>query len=782
MQEDNEPVVGRIEANVIPRVAPAIVLALALMGAYASVAAAVPRAADTKRVALADALVQLQDQGYRIVFSTDLVPPALAIEVPSVTLANVRRALPAVGLRLTQADGYWLVMADTGVADTDTASRTPIDVDPETLVETIIVTGTRHRLPQRSVTGSANTMLAEEISVMPTLGGDAMRVGNRLPGISSVGVSARPRVRGGLQDELLIMVDGVELLDAFHLADFQSIFSTIDDRTVDAIDVYTGGFPARYGNRMSGVMEVSTLKQADKPGTELGISMLSLFANRRGSIGDDTDYLVSVRKSNLDLLIDQLNSNRGTPRYWDAYGRLGHRFSDDTRLYGGAFLTSDDVSLADDEKTADSKVDSRYLWGRLELKHSDTLRSATVFTYTGSKRDKNQFSPDEDEANGFLDYNQKIRKYSLRSDFSHQAGERLMEFGWQVEYGRSEYDAEAIITRGKLGEILGGEEMFDFDIHTEPKGWSGGVYWSGEFPVGERWVLQPGLRWDFQEYDPLRQSDQVSPRMGIAFSPSHAWTFRVDAGRFRQPEGIHEMQVADGVSSFFEPQRSDHIIAGARWTAAPDWELRAEIYQKRYRRTKGRFENIFNPFVMVPELEPDRVGFRPDRARAKGGDVELRRGVGERFTGIVRYSYMDAEDRIDSRWIPRRWSQRHTVNAIASWEGDSFTLAAALTWHTGWRSAIPPEMLPEDETIAVADILNNTELKDYISFDVSFSRTWDLGRTQVTLFADVTNVFDRRNLAGLDFDLEEQDGFIVFIPDEEVLLPRIPSVGVLIAF
>ena len=52
-------------------------------------------------------------------------------------------------------------------------------------------------------------MLAEELSAVPTLAGDAMRVTNRLPGVSSVGASARPRVRGGLQDELLVVVDGV---------------------------------------------------------------------------------------------------------------------------------------------------------------------------------------------------------------------------------------------------------------------------------------------------------------------------------------------------------------------------------------------------------------------------------------------------------------------------------------------------------------------------------------------------------------------------------------------
>ncbi|MDH3641822.1 MAG: TonB-dependent receptor [Gammaproteobacteria bacterium] len=740
------------------------------------------------RVPLADALVQLQDQGHRIVFSTDLVAADLVVEVAAVTLPNVRRALPGVGLKLEEADGYWLVTRAVAVEPSlEPPDRGSIADD---LVETIIVTGTRHRVPQRSVSGSATTMLAEELSVVPVLAGDAMRITNRLPGVSSVGVSARPRVRGGLQDELLIMVDGVELLEAFHLADFQSVFSTIDDRTVDAIDVYTGGFPARYGNRMSGVMEVSTLKQADKPGTEIGISVFSLFANRRGSIGKDTDYLVSARRGNLDLVTKQVNSKVGTPRYHDAYARLSHRISDDARLFGGIFYTRDDVSLkedaddADGGKTADSDIDSRYLWSRLDLQHTPALSSATVFTYTGSKRDKNQVSPDDDEdSQGFLDYNQKTRKYSLRTDLSYRFGEQLMEFGWQAEYARSEYDATAIISHGDLGEIFGGEEQFAFDIHTDPKGWTGGAYWSGEFALSERWVLQPGIRWDFQDYDPVTSSDHISPRLGIKFSPSPAVTFRVDAGRFHQPQGIHELQVSDGVAQFFRPQRSDHFIAGIEWVGLPEWEVRAEVYEKQYRHPRRRFENLFNPFVMVPELEPDRVGFSPDKARAKGADLEIRRYIGERFTGVVRYSYMDAEDRIGASWVPRRWSQRHTVNAIASWEADNYVLAAAVTWHTGWRSSRPPPSLGEDETLAIPDVLNNFELPAYLSFDVSLSRTWQRGRSSITLFADVTNVINRDNLAGIDYDLDEdEDGTFLFTPDEETLMPIVPSIGVLIAF
>ena len=67
-------------------------------------------------------------------------------------------------------------------------------------------------------------------------------------------------------------------------------------------------------------------------------------------------------------------------------------------------------------------------------------------------------------------------------------------------------------------------------------------------------------------------------------------------------------------------------------------------------------------------------------------------------------------------------------------------------------------------------MLNNFELPEYLSIDLSISRTWELGRSTLTLFADITNILNRDNLAGIDFDLDEEDGVFFFTPDEETLM------------
>ena len=335
-----------------------------------------------------------------------------------------------------------------------------------------------------------------------------------------------------------------------------------------------------------------------------------------------------------------------------------------------------------------------------------------------------------------------------------------------------------------MADIIDAEREVDRDIEPGPDGWSGGAYWAGEWELGSGWLLQPGLRWDFQDYYLQRSTDhQLSPRLGLAWEFSDAMLARLSVGRFYQPEGIQELQVLDGVTRFFPPQRSDQAIAGIEWRQN-SWEFIGEAYYKRYEDTKGRWENMFNPFVLLPEMEPDRIELEPDQARAWGIDLDLNYEIGTNLVGVLRYSYMQADDRIEGEWIPRRWSQEHTVNSSLSWRRDALSLSAAVTWHSGWRSSKLPAFVAEGEVIPIEDVLNNAELRDYFSLDVSARYGWVIGRTYLQVYADISNITDRQNQAGIDYDIdEEQDpGGFVITPDRETLLGRVSSVGITLSF
>ena len=794
-------------------------------------------------VSLVDALTRLRDQGYEIFYSNDLVTSSQRINISVVDIENVRAALPQLGLSLTRSGDSWLVVSDLSAASVldlqiVSASGDPIDdvefrmvgekaqrvtraansifavklpagprkavtiraenhyprtirlagpgevivLQPLGRIENVIVTGSRHVVASGVGMDSSTTLSAEEMDAAPALAGDAMRVTARLPGIASVGISAKPFVRGGVEDETLTLLDGIELLDPYHLADFQSIFSSVDARLVDEINVYTGGFPARYGNRMSGVLDISTLESDVAAHTEVGVSVLSSFVNTRGLSDDQrTDWVASARHGNLDLLTNWLDPQWGNPKFDDAYLRVGRRLGEGVKVLAGVMMSHDNISITDQSEIAGSDIDTTYWWTRLDATHTESLHSSTSLTYVTSDREKTETNLERDAAQGFLKYNQAMKEYVLRSDFTYSKDARLIEFGATAEYGESRYDSRALIDRGAIGVLLGGSRVDAFDIHTDPSGWSGSAYWSGEFWVFNRIALQPGVRWDFQNYVNGCPS-QVSPRFSVRWNTTDRTTLRLSTGRYYQPERIHEMKVTDGVDHFLSPQQSDHVVGSLEWDPRPGVRIGIEVYSKDYEATSIRFENLFNRFVLLPEIEPDRVAISSNRARVRGADIETRFDITDQVSGALAYSYLDADDRIGGSWEPRAWSQRHTLQGMLIWRTEPSSVAVGVTWHSGWRTTRLPNSFPVGTQIPLAAIYNNGTLSDYASFDLSASYSWHFGRASITAQADVTNAFNRSNHGGVDYSAVETAGEVELFRTDEALLPWVPTVGIVIAF
>ncbi len=744
--------------------------------------AAADATAGPRPMALAEFIDLLQRQGYTILYSSDLVDASQRVSVDQVDLPALERGLAEFGLRLEQREGVWVIVRGTPPAPAEPDAPAPAADRP--VLETVIVTGSLHHLPSAESAGSTYSFTPEALNAVPSTASDAMRVALRLPGISSVGVSARPQIRGGLADEMLFIQDGVELLEPFHLADYHSAYSNIDFYTVESLDVYTGGFPARYGNRMSGVMDIRNQWRQDRFNTNIGVSTFSDFANTRGDFGGahPGSWFLSYRQGDLEKLTDYVQAQSGKPKYWDATARMNLAVSDRLELSFGGAAAGDDIDFRGEFERSSSNIDNYYLWSAADWQPGDTARGRLTLSWLDFERNQDQRSFEAEAKGGYLDYRQQVRRVALRNDWSFLRSGVLVETGWQLEYGEGRYDNTSLIDRGELADILGTQRLIVRDLGPDPDGFSGGAYLQAQWQPVERLTLQPSLRWDVQDYYLDGDSrDQYAARLGVIYDLNDETRARLSLGRFYQPEGIQELQVLDGVGSFFPPQHSDQVIAGLEWRRGA-LELLGDVYYKRYGAQKERFENVFNPFVLLPEMEPDRVGIQPSKARAQGIDLASGYRFSESLRSHLRYSYMDAQDRLDGRWVDRRWSQRHTVNGDLSFEKGGFSLSLAATWNSGWRSSKLPAFVPEGTVIPVATILNNTLLRDYFSIDIGAGQYWDIGRVRLRVYADISNVTDRHNQAGIDFDVENVPGGYELVPDQETVLGRIVSLGVTLSF
>ena len=116
--------------------------------------------------------------------------------------------------------------------------------------------------------------------MLPHFGDDLYRAVMVVPGVSGGDISGRFNVRGGLHDEVLVRLDGLELFEPLHLKDFQGVFTILDPNVIGSLEVTTGGYPVEFGDRMTAVLDMTTLKPRSRRTGEVG-----LHRNRRiGSI------------------------------------------------------------------------------------------------------------------------------------------------------------------------------------------------------------------------------------------------------------------------------------------------------------------------------------------------------------------------------------------------------------------------------------------------------------------------------------------------------------------
>lgn len=739
--------------------------------------------------------------GFNLFYSNALVPPSLALaqrpdpqQTPGAPLEQLRTWLQPLGLTLRASHRQrWLVVR---LPQQQTAqARRASDTDPQTdtlagaadVLPELVVVSSRYRVGDEALL-PAQQLTQADLNAVPEIGEDALRVLNHLPGMATLGLSAQPHIRGGLRDENLVLFNQIELLEPFHLRDFQSIFSGLNPSLIQSIDVFTGGFPARYGNRMSGVTDIQPNYPDTAFGGEAGLSLLTSSLALYGTAADGAgNWSASARRGNLDLVTRQVNDSVGEPRYADWLLQYRHQLRNGAEFDLGVLGYDDDVLLQEfdtDGEIASSSYENRYLW--LQQRRELGLRwtSSWLLSYgrIRHRRDGLLFDEDLDNGSGTVDDRRDYRVWHLKQRTEFQQTARLKwEFGAELRHQDAAYDYTAAIRRGVLADFIGLPVELDLRSQVDLRGPSGGTFVSARWQATPRLAVEAGLRLDFQDYYQGGSETQLGPRGGLRLDLTDHSTLRLSAGRFYQPQSINELQVTDGLEQLQAPQSADHFIASfSHRFGASGLSLRAEAFQKRFRNPKRRFENLFNPLVLLPELAADRVEIAPSSARARGYELSLSYRPRPTFSAWLAYSDLEVEDRIENRWQPRAWDQGASIVGGLSWQPGRWQFSLSLQQHEGWRTTRLPDSVDGFDALTLKQA--QARLPAFISWNTRLSRSWGSERDAFTLFFEVTNLLDRENVGGIEFSVEEDDaddaggGFTVE-GEPETLLPRVPSIG-----
>jgi outer membrane receptor protein involved in Fe transport len=628
------------------------------------------------------------------------------------------------------------------------------------------------------------------IQALPDLGEDPLRSAHRLPGMAAGGLSSRAHFRGGEHNETAIYLNGLQLLDPFHIRDYHNIFSTIDARAIAGVEAYTGGFPANYGDSMSGVLLLDS-QRPDRPRrTELGLSVYNTSAlfsgfNEAGTV----DWLLTARRSNLDLI---LNDDLGKPDYFDVFAEIGWDLSDRSRLSLNALYAEDRVVVVTESDPAelersDSRTRNRHLWLLLDTRWSAALASATVLSSSRLENLREAEVNDPEQLVGAIRDDRDASVTGLRQDWRYTlAASHVLRWGFEFERLETTYGYASQAEYFGLFEAWPGiENPRASEIRTEPRGNAYGAFLSFRWQLRPSTALEPGLRWDRQTYTGAAADAPLSPRLSLRHEFGPGFDLRLSWGRYHQAQAVQQLQVEDGIEQYFPPQRADHWIAGLQRRWPGGWRLRLEAFVKDYDRLKPRFENLHDALALIPELEPDRVRLDPRSARARGIELTVEYRGAHELNGWATWSWSRVTDSIGGQDEPRSWDQRHALQAGLAWERAPWEIGLALSVHSGWPTTGMSLGYDagEDEYFPIPGPRNAERLGTFATIDFRVARNYDLRRGTLTAFFEVTNASNRKNECCVDFDLDEDEAGEVFL-DRSVdhWLPLIPALGVLWEF
>ncbi len=642
------------------------------------------------------------------------------------------------------------------------------------------------------------SLTREEIETNPQLGEDIFRAVTRLPGVTSYDISAAFRVRGGANSELLVRLDGLDLLEPFHLKDFDAALSIIDVAAIGGIDLTTGGFGAQFGDRLTGVFDMRTM---DVPGgrqkTALALTLTNLRAMSQGSFGGDDrgTWLFSARRGYIDYALKLSNANENiSPRYYDLLGKVQYHLSDSHVISGHVLHAGDRTDFEDEEfdPTLRSSYGNSYAWLRWRMAPETGPSMETVLSVgrLSWKRAGDRVSFFDRLIDLEVDDVRDLDQYGARSDWSWQFARRAMvKWGLEARHASVAYDYFSWQRRlfVQADTLMARFDTTDTELAAD--GWTAGAYVAQRIQPWPAITAELGLRYDHHDHTGDRD---LSPRFNVAYALGSLATVRGAWGIYRQAEGIHQISVQDGETEFVQAERAEQRVLGLELQLPRGITARVEGYQRRISSPRPRYENLGNPLTeSFPEALGDRRRLAPERADAKGVELFFKQSGVTPIDWSASYALSSARDLIDGRWSPRSIDQRHTIYFDVAYRPSAkWRFSGGWQYHTGWPYTpftFRHDTLSNGSIIVSREfgVRNSRLLAPYHRLDVRVTRDIATKRGRVSIFVDMFNVYNRRNVRAIDFLIGGFDPVQMRVEtrtQEDELIPRLPSFGVIWEF
>ncbi|NNF59481.1 MAG: TonB-dependent receptor [Rhodothermaceae bacterium] len=565
---------------------------------------------------------------------------------------------------------------------------------------------------------STTAITAAEVELLPALLGepDLIKAIQLLPGVQSGSEGQTGLyVRGGGPDQNLILLDGAPLYNVSHVLGFLSVFNT---SAIARVELTKGGFPARYGGRLSSVVDV-TMREGNRHAyaTEGSVGVVASALTVEGpmpGLRRRGAFIVSARRTYIDVLAKPFLSGRTsgqnfTSYFYDLNARLTFDATARDRLTLSAYLGDDVYGTAYTSTSLDGfreRFDGGATWGNglATLRWSRPF-SNRLFTTAALTASRYRFAtttrlaqtvPGLPETfqeavytSGITDLGGRVdAEWTPSAAHAVRAGANLTRHRFNPGVGTLRYslaDSAATAAADTLARLLTPESF----AYTT---WEGFAYAEDDWQLGNRLAANLGLhasamRGGTQTYASLQ------PRLSARFLLTPDWSIK---GSFSAMEQYLHLLANTGVSLptdlWLAPtervpsQRSWQAALGTTARLGRGWMVSVEGF---YKDMQGLIEYRPGASFAVPGQDwQDKV--EVGRGWAYGGELFLRRTTG-RTTGWLGYTLSWSTRRFDALnegvAFPYRYDRRHDVSLVFN-HRFSDTLDLGLTWVYGTGQAV----------------------------------------------------------------------------------------------
>ena len=633
-------------------------------------------------------------------------------------------------------------------------------------------------------------------------------------------------VRGGGPDENLLLLDGIPIYNAEHLL---GIFSIFQPEAIKKMTLYKGSFPARYGGRISSIVDVRTNDgNLYETHGNFGVSMLADKFHLEGPLWKGrTSYSISARGMHTLLLTPILKAVKfdGNYFFYDLDAKVTHRFDDRNRLYFNVYNGMDDLYYRHKETqdyTLEAPIKS-FDQGKLGIRWGNTvaalrwnhvlsgkLFSNTTLAYNRYRMVMETEMLSEETVGGTLsdrnlyrfDYRSGMRDWVLKTDFEYNpAPSHRIHFGGSYTHHTFIPETLTNVNQQIMDTQIQVDTTWHLKSNSRQTGHEVGLYAEDDIRLGQAWTLNPGLHVSLFNTQG-KSYFSVEPRLSAKVDLAQDWSAKASYSRMSQY--VHLLTSSQvslpldlwvPITKDIAPETADQYSLGFYYSGLRGWEFSLEGYWKKMNNVleyKDGVSFLFNSDGWENKVETGR-------GRAMGLELFIEKTMGK-TTGWLGYT-LSRSDRLfptinAGRWFPYRYDRRHQVNLVVNHRfNEKFDFSATWNYASGGTTTLP------ERSVVMVNPSGELFLEEYVpsrnNYRLPASHTLNLGfnfhrkhrRGEGVWNLSIYNVYNRMNP---NFVVRDTDSYMSSFADESgsdsqyivksklvklTLLPIFPSVG-----